>query len=106
MEFPGNGSLGCSGYGNLINAERMMFEIFLNDTSKVIFTLDSAGEILAVNPYVEKNFGYTPEELLGQSIDVLIPVNMLNSAPGLDVHLLASAQFGSCGTRRTHGWQT
>ena len=54
-----------------------MFEIFLNDACKVIFTLDSAGEILAVNPYVEKIFGYTPEELLGQSIDVLIPVNML-----------------------------
>ncbi len=55
-----------------------MLELFLNDTSAAIFTLDATGCILAANPYVEKVFGYASGELLGQSIDVIIPVNALN----------------------------
>jgi PAS domain S-box-containing protein len=41
-----------------------------------IFTIDRQSKILMVNRAVERMFGYTPEELIGKSLDVLIPKAM------------------------------
>jgi two-component system sensor kinase FixL len=48
---------------------RLMVELALN----AMVLVDGAGVILQVNPQTEKMFGYDPEELNGQQIEILVP---------------------------------
>jgi PAS domain S-box-containing protein len=41
--------------------------------AQAIFIVDPSGKIVAANPAVEKIFGYSPGELIGQNIDLLVP---------------------------------
>jgi formate hydrogenlyase transcriptional activator len=47
-----------------------------------IITSDSAGRIQDMNAQVKKFFGYTKEELRGQSIDILVPERFRATHPG------------------------
>ena len=38
-----------------------------------MMVIDAAGRIILTNPQVERLFGYTPEQLAGQVIDILLP---------------------------------
>ncbi|PTN13005.1 ATP-binding protein [Nitrosomonas aestuarii] len=38
-----------------------------------VVTTDQIGVILSANPVVEKLFGYTPEEIIGQNVAILVP---------------------------------
>ncbi len=49
------------------------FKVITDRTSDVIFTLDAGGKILSANQAVERVFGYSPSELTGQLITILIP---------------------------------
>lgn len=49
-----------------------MTSLFENATEGIILT-NGAGEIIMVNPAIERMFGYTRNELKGQPIEVLIP---------------------------------
>ena len=45
----------------------------LNSAAQAILAVDTSGTIVMVNRMVETAFGYEPDELLGQSIDLLLP---------------------------------
>lgn len=49
------------------------FRVFAESASDAIFTMDEESTILYTNPAVERIFGYRPEELVGQSMQMLIP---------------------------------
>ncbi len=40
-----------------------------------IVMVDRAGKIVLVNPEMERLFGYTRDEMIGQTVDILLPVN-------------------------------
>ena len=50
--------------------------LFLHATEGIL-VVDSAGLIIRINPSAEKLFGYNPDELLGQKIEVLVPRNLV-----------------------------
>lgn len=50
-----------------------MFKGFLNSAPDAIVVANAAGKIVLVNVQVERLFGYTQAELLGKSIDLLVP---------------------------------
>ncbi|HMX41593.1 MAG TPA: PAS domain S-box protein, partial [Saprospiraceae bacterium] len=50
---------------------RALFEF----ASSGILLTDQQGSIVMANPAIEGLFGYDPDELLGQSVDVLVPRN-------------------------------
>lgn len=53
--------------------EKSTFEAVFSAATLGIIVVNQAGEILQVNPYAARLFGYTPSELFGQLIEILIP---------------------------------
>jgi PAS domain S-box-containing protein len=62
--------------------------------------IDRAGKILLVNREIERLFGYGREELLGQPIELLVPVRVRERHPGLRVDFFAHPQTRSMGAGR------
>jgi PAS domain S-box-containing protein len=58
--------------GQYNNESHFIEALFLYSSIGIIVT-SKQGEILVVNPFLEKLFGYKREELLGQKIELLIP---------------------------------
>jgi PAS domain S-box-containing protein len=54
-------------------AREALLQAVLNAAVDGIVLIDRAGIIQAVNPSVQKMFGYSPEELLGQNVKILMP---------------------------------
>lgn len=50
----------------------MMASLFANATEGIVLA-NSSGEIVLVNPFGEKMFGFTKEEMIGQKIEMLLP---------------------------------
>jgi len=50
------------------------FEALFNYATMGILMTDSQGKIIAINPFALKEFGYAKEELIGEKIEVLIPM--------------------------------
>ena len=57
------------------------FRIAVEASPTAIIMVDRQGTILLANPQTEKLFGYSREELLGQSITMLVPERFRNSSP-------------------------
>ena len=53
--------------------ERVRLKAILDGAVDAIITVNSDGMIESANPSVEKIFGYTPEELLGRNVNLLMP---------------------------------
>lgn len=51
----------------------LQFEALFNNASIGILIVDSNGIIQSVNPFALKLFEYTPDEIIGQPIEILIP---------------------------------
>ena len=49
------------------------FRSFAQTANDAIITSDSSGRIIFWNNRAERMFGYTPQEVLGQSINIIIP---------------------------------
>jgi PAS domain S-box-containing protein len=58
------------------------FRELLEDAPEAIIEVDQEGRIVLMNRVTEKTFGYTRHELLGQSVDVLLPDQLRGSHAG------------------------
>ena len=67
-------------YGRLpiSDAERLLGEL-LESAPDAILELDHAGRIVLLNRMAEQLFGYTREELLGQTVEALVPEALRNA---------------------------
>jgi len=55
------------------------FRQFFQHSADAIVIFDAQGHIIQVNPQAEQLFGYSHDEILGQSVDVLIPERLRDS---------------------------
>ena len=65
--------------------------------------VESRGQIVLVNREIERLFGYTREELLGQPIELLVPQQVHARHPGLRTDFFARPQTRAMGAGRDHG---
>ncbi len=56
-----------------LRTSRSEFESFLQSAPDAIVSVDAEGKIMLVNSQTEKMFGYAREELLGNSVEMLLP---------------------------------
>lgn len=56
-----------------MNTSQYEFEALFNNAAIGIIIINSEGVILLVNQYAQNQFGYLPDELLGEKIERLIP---------------------------------
>jgi PAS domain S-box-containing protein len=61
-----------------LNEEKFKLAVDASPSGVVMF--DAAGLIMLVNPEMERLFGYTRDELLGQPVDILIPQDKRNAS--------------------------
>ncbi len=54
-------------------AETFGYRAVLEASPNAIVAVDGTAQITYVNPQVEKTFGYAPDELLGQPVEILLP---------------------------------
>lgn len=54
------------------NSDAMMASLFANATEGIVLA-NRAGVIVLVDPFAEKMFGFTKEEMIGQRIEILLP---------------------------------
>lgn len=52
------------------------FRTLADTASDTILTIDEESKIIFVNQAIEKVFGYTPEEIIGQNLTILMPKQM------------------------------
>lgn len=57
---------------NRINSDVMMASLFANATEGIVLA-NRTGQIVLVNPYAEKMFGFSKDEMIGQPIEILLP---------------------------------
>lgn len=70
----------------------------VNTVASAIITIDQRGLIVDVNPAAERMFGYTPAELLGQNVKMLMP------SPYRDEHDRYIARYLKTGEPRIIGY--
>lgn len=57
----------------MIGNKHQGFEALFNNSAIGIITVNAAAEIVLINEFAMKQFGYTTDELIGRKIEVLIP---------------------------------
>ncbi len=65
-----------------LDKNQLMASLFTYATEGIVLT-NRAGEIILVNPFGERMFGYMRDELVGQKIEALIPKKMREHHVGL-----------------------
>ncbi|PSP85518.1 hypothetical protein BRC96_01945 [Halobacteriales archaeon QS_6_64_34] len=73
------------------------YESVAETASDVILSIDDQGQIHSVNSAVEEMFGYTPDELLGESLERLVPDRLT------DAHDRGMGQYLRMGDRTLNG---
>jgi len=64
-------------------SEEEFRRIFESSPYSILAVVGETGTIVQVNPLVEKLFGYSPNELLGQKIEILVPERFRGGHVGL-----------------------
>jgi PAS domain S-box-containing protein len=78
--------------------EEAKFRGLLEAAPDAIVIVNRQGEILIVNTQTERLFGYRREELLGQSVDLLVPQRFRGNHPGHRTAYFASPKARSMGS--------
>src|SRR2546423_1164805 len=65
-----------------------------------LLMIDAEGRIVLVNREIERLFGYAREELLGKSVDMLVPERFRASHPGFRTGFFAHARVRAMGAGR------
>ena len=76
------------------------FRAAVESSPSGMLMVDSAGRIVLVNRAVERMFGYRREELLGQSVDVLVPERFRQEHPGDRARFFAAPRERAMGAGR------
>ena len=56
----------------IINSDAMMASLFANAMEGIVLA-NRVGQIVVVNPYAEKMFGFEKDEMVGEPIEILLP---------------------------------
>jgi PAS domain S-box-containing protein len=75
---------------------RLMSELALN----AMVLVNARGEILQINPQTEKLFGYTIDELLGQTVEILVPESFAQRHPAYRNAFFANPAVRAMGAGR------
>ncbi len=75
----------------LLNRSEQRLLALINTATDAIITIDEAQKIVMINPAAEQLFGYAPAELLGQTLNLLIPARFQHS------HERHVTEFGGTG---------
>lgn len=75
----------------LRESETRIRAIFENAADAIV-TVAADGTVLAFNPAGERIFGYLADEIVGRSVDVLIPQGVPKRIVGADAHLVSEAK--------------
>src|SRR5450432_4433581 len=70
------GSAGGKDMLNVFNMSHRFLAALLESASQAIISIDRTGRIVLVNRRTEEMFGYKPEELIGNGIELLLPESL------------------------------
>ncbi len=76
------------------------FRLVVEGVPTAVIAVDRAGKISFVNASAEKLFGYRPEELIGQPIEILIPERFRGNHPGHREAFYSAPELRQMGTGR------
>jgi PAS domain S-box-containing protein len=76
------------------------FRATVESAPTAMVMIDAAGSIVLVNAETEKLFGYQRQELLGQSVEVLVPARFRPQHPQLRQHFFTSPEARRMGAGR------
>lgn len=86
-------------FGNFSNTAKMMHLAVEASPNGMVMT-DRDGKIVMVNSATEKLFGYSRQELIGRSIEVLIPARFRHHHPGYRQAYISESKSRSMGHGR------
>jgi two-component system cell cycle sensor histidine kinase/response regulator CckA len=77
-----------------------LFRVAFESSPSGMVMVDRDGAIILANREIERLFGYSQQELLGQSIDMLVPHSMRPAHPEYRANFVAHQQSRAMGTGR------
>jgi PAS domain S-box-containing protein len=77
-----------------------LFRVAFESSPSGMVMVDSEGSIILVNREIERLFGYTREELLGQTIEILVPRHVRPTHPEYRAKFFGQPQSRRMGTGR------
>ena len=86
------------GLAELANADEVDWRNLMGAVPDFVIVSNRDGRIVYVNPAVERFFGYKPDELLGNSVDILVPPQLHKK------HEAHRADFYAAPRRRSMGF--